>query len=123
MLTSRIADRIRVALWGRDPDVRRGPFARWARRRRIANAHLWNAVDALEESIAALAEAVADITLEMAGSRTRTDAELTMLRERLETLERNAVEDVALLEDACRGRVLRHTEEHHVARVGLKETT
>ena len=84
-MITRVADRISVALWRRRAD---------------------------RVSIEALAEAVADITLEMAGHR-----------ERIETLEREAVEDIALLEDACRGRVLRHTQEHHMAPVGLRETT
>ena len=90
-MTTRLADRIHVALWRRRAD---------------------------RASIAALSEAVADTTLEMAGHRTRTDAELTLLRERIDRYQREAGEREA----RCVARLTLHTQEHH-ARVGLKETT
>ena len=92
MTTSRLADRISVAR------------SRWRADR---------------ASIEALAEAVADITLELAGHRTRTDAELTLLRERLDRYQREAGEREARYVS----RLTLHVEEHHVAHVGLKETT
>lgn len=103
IFASRWADRISAAVWGVQTRL---SLARWLRRmgKRVAAtekdiAWLRSREDGLtrdahrqRDSLAALAEAVADLTGEMAGHRTRVDAELTLLRDRLDTYGREAGE-------------------------------
>ena len=108
MLASRLADAITTAVWAVQTRV--------SLARNLAR--LWDRVAVLEDG-QAVPEAVADITLDLAGHRTRIDAELTLLRERLDRYQREAGER----EVRCVSRLTRHVQEHHLTRVGLKETT